>query len=240
MEKNSIAGYAVLGLAVGLGICIAGLSVSNAVYKLRASQRYVTVKGLAEREVDADLVVWPLTFEVASSDLNDLQKQVDAKRQTVRQFLTAAGFEEAEISQATPRIRDTESEVMYGQGVPPKFRYIAQATLTLRTNKVPVVTAAIEKAGELIGKGIVLVGENYGRTTEFLFTGLNDIKPAMIEEATKNAHKAAEQFAKDSGSKVGKIRSASQGLFTITDRDMNSPDKKNVRVVTTVEYYLND
>jgi hypothetical protein len=240
MEKNSIAGYAVLGLAVGLGICIAGLSVSNAVYKLRASQRFVTVKGLAEREVDADLVVWPLTFEVASSDLNDLQKQVDAKRQTVRQFLTAAGFEEAEISQAAPRIRDTESEVMYGQGVPPKFRYIAQATLTLRTNKVPVVKAAIEKAGELIGKGIVLVGENYGRTTEFLFTGLNDIKPAMIEEATKNAHRAAEQFAKDSGSKVGKIRSASQGLFTITDRDMNSPDKKNVRVVTTVEYYLND
>jgi len=240
VEKNSIAGYAVLGIAVGLGICIAGLSVSNAVYKLRASQRYVTVKGLAEREVDADLVVWPLTFEVASSDLNDLQKQVDAKRQTVRQFLTAAGFEEAEISQAAPRIRDTESEVQYGQAVPPKFRYIAQATLTLRTNKVPVVKAAIEKAGELIGKGIVLVGENYGRTTEFLFTGLNEIKPAMIEEATKNAHKAAEQFAKDSGSKVGKIRSASQGLFTITDRDMNSPDKKNVRVVTTVEYYLND
>lgn len=240
MEKNSIAGYAVLGIAVGLGICIAGLSVSNAVYKLRASQRFVTVKGLAEREVDADLVVWPLTFEVASSDLNDLQKQVDAKRQTVRQFLTGAGFEEAEISQATPRIRDTESEVQYGQSVPPKFRYIAQATLTLRTNKVPVVTAAIEKAGELIGKGIVLVGENYGRTTEFLFTGLNEIKPPMIEEATKNARKAAEQFAKDSGSKVGKIRSASQGLFTITDRDMNSPDRKNVRVVTTVEYYLND
>jgi hypothetical protein len=105
---------------------------------------------------------------------------------------------------------------------------------------VPAVKTAAEKAGELIGKGIVLVGENYGRTTEFLFTGLNDIKPAMIQEATKNAHTAAEQFAKDSGSKVGKIKNASQGLFTITDRDMNTPDKKNVRVVTTVEYYLND
>jgi hypothetical protein len=134
VEKNSIAGYAVLGIAVGLGLCIAGLSVSNAVYKLRASQRFVTVKGLAEREVDADLVVWPLTFEVASSDLNDLQKQVDAKRQTVRQFLTGAGFEEVEISQAAPRIRDTESEVQYGQSVAPKFRYIAQATLTIITS----------------------------------------------------------------------------------------------------------
>jgi hypothetical protein len=240
MERNSIGGYAILGLAVGLGICIAGLSVSNAVYKLRASQRFVTVKGLAEREVDADLVVWPLTFSVASNDLNDLQRQVDAKRQTVREFLTGAGFEEAEISQAAPRIRDTESEIQYGQNVPPKFRYIAQATSTLRTSKVPVAKAAIEKAGELVGKGIVLVGEDYGKTTEFLFTGLNEIKPAMIEEATKNARTAAEQFAKDSGSKVGKIRSASQGLFTITDRDMNSPDRKNVRVVTTVEYYLND
>ncbi len=79
-----------------------------------------------------------------------------------------------------------------------------------------------------------------GTVREFLFTGLNDIKPAMIEEATKNARKAAEQFAKDSGSKVGKIRSATQGLFTITDRDMNSPDRKNIRVVTTVEYYLSD
>jgi hypothetical protein len=240
MERNSIWGYAVLGIAVGLGVCIAGLSVSNAVFKLRAAQRFVTVKGLAEREVDADLVVWPLTFEAASNDLIDLQRQVDAKRRIVREFLAGAGFDEAEISQSAPRIRDTESETTYGQSVPPKFRYIAQATLTLRTNKVPAVKTAAEKAGELIGKGIVLVGENYGRTTEFLFTGLNDIKPAMIQEATKNAHTAAEQFAKDSGSKVGKIKNASQGLFTITDRDMNTPDKKNVRVVTTVEYYLND
>lgn len=240
MEKNSFWGYAVAGLAIGLGICVAGLGVSSAVYKLRSAQRFVTVKGLAEREVGADLVVWPLTFEVTGNDLNVLQTQVEAKRQTIKEYLSSAGFEESEISQSAPRIRDAESETQYGQRTPPKYRYVAQATLTLRTNKVPVVKTAIEKAGDLIGKGIVLVGENYGRTTEFLFTGLNDIKPAMIEEATKNARKAAEQFAKDSGSKVGKIRSASQGLFTITDRDMNSPDRKNVRVVTTVEYYLND
>jgi len=240
VEKNSFWSRAVSGIAIGLGICVAGLSMSHALFEARSSQRSVTVKGLAEREVGADLVVWPLTFEVMSNELNGLQAQVEAKRQTIRQYLGAAGFVEEEISQAAPRIRDTQSEVVYGQAAPPKFRYIAQATLTLRTNKVPVVKAAIEKAGDLIGKGIVLVGENYGRTTEFLFTGLNDIKPAMIEEATKNARKAAEQFAKDSGSRVGKIRSASQGLFTITDRDTNSPDRKNVRVVTTVEYYLSD
>lgn len=240
MENNSFWSRAVPGIAIGLGICVAGLSMSHALFEARSSARSVSVKGLAEREVGADLVVWPLTFEVSGNDLNTLQTQVEAKRQTIREYLSAAGFEETEISQSAPRIRDTQSEVQYGQATPPKFRYIAQATLTLRTNKIAVVKAAIEKAGDLVGKGIVLVGENYGRTTEFLFTGLNDIKPAMIEEATKNARMAAEQFAKDSGSKVGKIRSASQGLFTITDRDMNSPDRKNVRVVTTVDYYLND
>jgi len=240
VERNDFWESAVSGIAIGLGICVAGLSMSHALFEARASQRSVSVKGLAEREVAADLVVWPLTFEVTGNDLNVLQAQIEGKRQTIREYLKTAGFEDTEISQSAPRIRDTQSETQYGQATPPKYRYVAQATLTLRTSKVSVVTAAIEKAGDLIGKGIVLVGENYGRTTEFLFTGLNDIKPAMIEEATKNARTAAEQFAKDSGSKVGKIRSASQGLFTITDRDMNSPDRKNVRVVTTVEYYLSD
>jgi hypothetical protein len=240
MERSDFWESAVSGIAIGLGICVAGLSMSHALFEARASARSVSVKGLAEREVAADLVVWPLTFETMSNDLNDLQTQVETKRQAIRRYLEAAGFDSTEISQSAPRIRDTQSETQYGQGTPPKYRYVAQATLTLRTNKVAVVKAAIEKAGDLIGKGIVLVGENYGRTTEFLFTGLNEIKPAMIEEATKNARTAAEQFAKDSGSKVGKIRSASQGLFTITDRDMNSPDRKNVRVVTTVEYYLSD
>jgi uncharacterized protein len=240
MERKDFWESAFSGIAIGLGICIAGLSMSHALFETRASQRSVSVKGLAEREVGADLVVWPLTFEAMSNDLNDLQSQVEAKRRTIGAYLLESGFGEAEISQSAPRIRDSQSETMYGQATPPKFRYIAQATITLRTNKIEVVKKAIENAGALVGKGIVLVGENYGRTTEFLFTGLNEIKPAMIEEATMNARKAAEQFAKDSGSKVGKIRSASQGLFTITDRDMNSPDRKNVRVVTTVEYYLND
>ncbi len=97
----------------------------------------------------------------------------------------------------------------------------------------------MEQSGKLVKQGIVLAN-SYGRGTEFLFTGLNRIKPAMIAEATKNARKAAEQFAQDSGSKVGSIRKARQGLFTIRNRDMNSPDLKIVRVVTTVEYFLKD
>lgn len=239
MESEKFWGRAVAGIAIGLGVCVAGLSLSHALFEVRAGQRVVTVRGLAEREVDADLAIWPLTFEVSTNDLADLQRQVESKRAAIRAFLAAAGFAESEISQSAPRIRDTQTE-FYGQQGGPKFRFIAQTTLTVRTGNVQLVKTTMERAGDLVGQGVMLRGEEYGRATEFLFTGLNDIKPAMIEEATKNARMAAEKFALDSGSKVGKIRSASQGLFTITDRDMNSPDRKNVRVVTSVEYYLSD
>ena len=239
MERNSFWSYAVLGIAIGLGICVAGLSLSHAMFEIRASQRVVTVRGLAEREVDADLAIWPLTFTISTNELGDLQRQIDAKRAAIRAFLVAAGFEAAEISESPPRIRDTQTEY-YGREGGPKFRFVAQSTMTLRTNKVALVKATMEKTGDLVGQGIVLSGEDYGRSTQFLYTALNDIKPPMIEEATKNARAAAEKFALDSGSRVGKIRSATQGLFSIGDRDMNSPDRKNVRVVTTVEYYLKD
>lgn len=239
MERNAITGSALVGIPIGLGILVAGLSLSHALFEVRASQRVVTVRGLAEREVDADLAIWPLTFEIATNDLGDLQRQIDAKRGAIREFLIAAGFDATEISQASPRIRDTQAQYYGGEGGP-KFRFVAQSTLTIRTGNVQLVKATMERTGDLVGKGIVLVGEDYGRSTQFLYTALNDIKPAMIEEATKNARIAAEKFALDSGSKVGKIRSATQGLFSITDRDMNSPDRKNIRVVTTVEYYLKD
>ena len=239
MERNSFWSYAVLGIAIGLGICVAGLSLSHAMFEIRAAQRSVSVRGLAEREVEADLAIWPLSFEIATNDLADLQRQMEAKREAIREFLAAAGFDASEISLSSPRIRDTQAEY-YGREGGPKFRYVAQAAVTLRSDKVQLVKTAMEKAGDLVGKGVVLTGENYGRATEFLFTALNDVKPAMIEEATKNARAAAEKFALDSGSRVGKIRSATQGLFSISDRDANSPELKNVRVVTTVEYYLKD
>jgi hypothetical protein len=98
----------------------------------------------------------------------------------------------------------------------------------------------MENITSLIGQGIVLSQTNYWQQAEYLYTSLNDIKPVMIEEATKNARQAAGKFAVDSDSKVGKIKKASQGLFTITNRDMNSPHIKKVRVVSTIEFYLDD
>jgi len=207
-------------------------------YKGRARDRYVTVKGLAEREEKADLAIWPITFKVAENDLNVVQKGIDQGRETVRAFLIEAGFSEDEISYSAPRIMDMQTEHFGRQDRP--YRYLAETTVTTRTDKVLLVKSTMEESGQLVGRGVVMSRETWESPTEFLFTALNDIKPQMIEEATREARRAAEKFAKDSGSKVGKIRNASQGYFTINNRDRNSPEVKNVRVVTTVQYYLVD
>ena len=237
MENNSFRSSAMLGLSIGLAIAIAGLSMSYSFYKTRSAERYVTVKGLAVRNVDADLVIWPLTFKVTGNDLAALQKSVNSKRRSIQKFLRDAGFEDSEISLSPPSIRDAQAEPAYGEQRQAEYRYTAKQTVSVRSSKVSEAKKAMEKSGELVGKGVVLVAE---RSPDFLFTSLNDIKPEMIAEATRNARKAAEQFAEDSGSKVGKIRNARQGLFSINVRDRNSPEFKVVRVVTTVEYYIVD
>lgn len=236
MERIS---FTLGGLLIGLGIAIAGFSIGNAIYKSRLAERTVSVKGLAEKEVDADLAIWPITFKETGNDLSLLQKSIDAKREVITQFLESSGFPRTEISYSASKINDTQAEMYANPTARPVFRYVAQATVTLRSNNVAGVKKTIENSGTLITKGIGLA-ENWENRTQFLFTGLNAIKPEMIETATKSAREAAEKFAKDSESKVGKIRSATQGLFEITDRDPNSPDRKKVRVVTKVDYYLVD
>lgn len=224
-----------------LGICItlAGTSIGLGFYKGRATDRYVTVKGLAEREVNADLAIWPITFKVADNDLSPLQRGIDSGRDAIKAFLLESGFTDEEISFSAPSIIDTEAQ-QYSNRNESKYRYIAEATVTTRTGKVGQVRRTMEESRKLIGKGVVLAAKSWENPTEFLFTNLNEIKPAMIEEATKDARRAAEKFAQDSGSKVGKIRNASQGYFSISDRDRNSPEVKKIRVVTTVQYYLVD
>jgi hypothetical protein len=240
MEGSTNRGLAIAGISIGIGILLAGLSVSRALYKTRATERYVTVRGLAEREVDADLAIWPITFQDAGNDLADLQKSIDSKRTVIADFLIGAGFARSDISHAAPRIGDIQA--MRYRGVPEaKYRYNAQTTVTLRSTNVARVKETMGRSGDLVRHGIALGSENWGEgRTLFLFTGLNRVKPEMIEEATVNAREAAEKFAKDSRCRVGAIRNASQGLFTVEDRDPNSPDRKKVRVVTSVQYYLVD
>ncbi len=231
---------AIPALIIALGLFLAGLAVGGGFFLGRSEARYVTVKGLAEREVDADLAIWPITFRIAGDDLALLQEEIDGDRRKVTDFLREAGFDTGEISYSAPKLIDTKTERMYQQQAGPQERYIANVTVTTRSEHVALVKKTMEESARLVGRGVAISAQNWETPTEFLFTSLNDIKPAMIEEATKNARKAAEKFAQDSGSEVGKIRRASQGYFSISERDRNSPDKKVVRVVTTVDYFLVD
>jgi uncharacterized protein len=225
---------------LALGLIAAALILGNSVIRFKKLDRSVIVKGLAEMEVDANLAVWPITFSEASNNLSELQASLDRKQAIILDFLSETGFTQDEISIGMININDQKANIYGGNNQYVEFRYIGRAAMTVRTTQTGRMTGAISKLTDLVGKGIVLNQDQYQSQVQYLFTGLNSVKPAMIESATKNAREAAGKFASDSRSKVGKIKKATQGLFTIEDRDMNTPYKKIVRVVTTVEYYLVD
>jgi hypothetical protein len=224
-----------VALLVALGLAVAGWFTSQGMARLKTQDRYVTVKGSAERIVDADLLVWPLPHSVGGNDLAEVQRHLDANTAAIRDFFLQAGFKAEEIVVSPPRLEDRWAYA-YGENRPPE-RYRYSNTVSLRTNGVDKALAALRRSGELVGRG-VMIGE--GSQPDFDYTKLNDIKPALIAEATANARDSAEQFAKDSHSHLGGIRSANQGVVTISDRDQSSPQVKKVRVVTTVEYFLKD
>lgn len=227
---------AILAAAVlAVGLLGAGWFAGQGMAKLRTDDRYVTVKGSAERIVDADLVVWPMPHFVGGNDLREVQAQLDANTSTIRAFFSEAGFGEDEVLVSPPRLEDRWAYA-YGEARPPE-RYRYATTVTLRTARVDEALAALRRSGTLVGRGVLF---EQGGFPEFDYTRLNDIKPGLIAEATANARESALQFAKDSGATLGGIRSANQGVVSITDRDQGSPQVKKVRVVTTVEYFLRD
>lgn len=230
---NGRLSLSVVSLAVA--IALAGWFVGDGLFRARASDRYVTVKGFAEREVPADLALWPIVFSVTADDLGTLQRRVDESRAAIRGFL-AETFSEDEISSSAPRITDREAQGMLVAGRPGP-RYVAEAAVTVRTAKIDAVRDALARSGELVGRGVALI-RSYEYATQYLFTRLETIKPEMIAEATRDARRAAEQFAQDSGSRAGAIRNAQQGLFSVDDRDAFSPEIKKVRIVTTIQFFL--
>lgn len=237
MNTETRISSAILGGAVAIGLAVGGYFIGHGLLKARSSERFVTVKGLAEREVKADLAIWPLVFAVTADDLVTLQARADDGARKIRAFLER-DFKDEPVSASAPRVQDREAQgVMRDRAN--LSRYVAEVTVTLRTSHVDAVKAALEGSGELVKQGVAIV-QNYEARTDYLFTQLDEIKPEMIATATKDARHAAEQFASDSGSKVGAIRHAQQGYFTIEDRDPFSPEFKKVRVVTTVEFFLLD
>ncbi len=224
------------GLAIMVGLIVLGFNIPKAVSDYRSFDRIVNVKGLCEREVKADKVIWPVTFKVVSDDIQSIYSQIDRNNQTIISFLVSGGLSENEISVAVPVISDKYANE-YGNN-DRTYRYIASSVITVCTDKIDQVLELMSKQSELLKKGVVTGGNTWENQVQFKYEGLNDIKPEMIEEATKNAREVADKFAKDSGSKLGKIKTASQGTFTIEDRDSNTPEIKKVRVVTSVTYYL--
>lgn len=236
MSRTTYTGLPLLSaILVAIGLALGGWFAGQGLAKFRTDDRYVVVKGLAEQEVAADLVVWPLGHAVGGNDLGEMQAQLDANTQAIRSFFLEAGFSDAEIVVSAPRLEDRAAYAWGEQQPRERFRY--QTTVTLRSNRVSEAINALRNTGELVSAGVLL---SEGGFPQFEFTRLNDIKPALIADATANARASAEQFANDSGANVGGIRSANQGVITISERDQGSPQVKVVRVVSTVEYFLVD
>ncbi|MGB0132188.1 SIMPL domain-containing protein [Chlorobium sp.] len=229
----------ILGAFLCAGLVLAGYLVSSGFVTLKALERSVSVKGLSEKEVPADIAIWPIKFEVAADDLGALVSGIEEKNRVVYDFLISSGFDAKDISVSAPAIIDRQAQG-YGDANRFTFRYAGSSTVSVYTGNVALVRKTIRKLVDLGKLGVAVSGENYDAKTEFIYTGLNRLKPSMIEEATNNARAVAEKFASDSKSRLGKIKSASQGQFTIEDRDSNTPHIKKIRVVSTLEYYLTD
>jgi hypothetical protein len=240
MHRNRTAEAFVLGVLICAGLGLLGHFIAGGIVAFRGLDRTVTAKGLSEREVTADIAIWPIRFDLAGNELASLAADLEAKTAAVQAFLADKGFAADEVTAGAPAIIDRQAQRYGGGANMGPFRYQGSATVTVYSARIEAVRLTMTRVGELVAKGIVVGGQDFDTRPQFLFTGLNTIKPAMIAEATRNAREVAEKFARDSDSDLGKIKNARQGQFSINDRDSNTPHIKKVRVVATLEYYLAD
>lgn len=248
---NSTATNILSTAILAIGVAGAGWFVSDGLVRMKATERSVAVKGLSEREVQSNLALWTVGFTVTGQSLAEAQSKIDANSAAISAFLMKAGIAKEEITQGALKVTDRLANQYQNNAGPEDTRYILSTQLKVRSANVAAVEKASRSIGEVVrDQGIVLgAPDQYGCDLRLIYTKLNEIKPEMIAEATKDARNAAEQFAKDSGVKVGEIRSASQGYFSISSRDgsdLNSDSScdaetsavKKVRVVTNVTYYV--
>jgi hypothetical protein len=233
-------------LLVAAGLALAGWFVGHGFLASRAGERYVTVKGISERPARADLAIWPLRFVATGNDLAAVQSTLRSQTDVIRAFLRQARIAEDAVEVQGIEVTDVTAQAW--REAPVQSRFIVAQTLVVRSVDVDAIEAASQRVGELLDAGIVLSNDQgpQSNVPSYLFTKLNDVKPAMIAEATQNARAAAEQFAADSGSRLGGIRHANQGLFQILPRDPvagiseEKQTDKIVRVVSTIDYLLQD
>lgn len=222
-------------IAICATIIIASIFISVGLSKRTNNDRVVTVRGFAEREVPADLAVWPIKFVIGANSLDEIQAQLRLKIHAIQKYLETFDIAGDALIQAPNILNNSVDRYIDKKNV--IYNFTATQFIFIRSKSVEQVKQAQQNSLELVAQGIVIQND-YDSKLQFEFTGLNDIKPPMISQSIDNARQAALQFAHDSGSKVGAIKTASQGLFTITDAAPGLSDRKIVRVTTSVEYLL--
>jgi uncharacterized protein len=247
-NRPSAIANALLGILIGAGVAIGGYFVGQGFYRARA-ERYVTVKGLVERNVKADLALWTISYTAGGPDLPSANNKLQQDQGAVLAFARVHGFSTEDIAVQPTTVSDAFANPYQNNRPDPAQRFIVKGGIQIRSTKVDEVGKASQDTGDLVKQGVAL-GENYPQAPQYFFTRLNDIRPPMLAEATRSARAVAEQFAADSRSRLGQIRRANQGVFEITSRDAVSGDRtgnddqgstdKKVRLVTTVDYYLID
>ena len=237
MQKNSSTAI-ICALLIGVGLWLLGAMVKGGLTSISGNQRVVTVRGLAEKEVTANKVTWPIVSKEVGNDLPTIYAKTENTTKAILDFLKANGISEQEISVNPPQVIDMQADRYNSQNIP--FRYNVTNVVVVTSSQIEKVNKLIERQTELLKQGIAVVAGDYQYQTTYEYTDLNSIKPEMIAEATKNAREAANKFAEDSESKLGKIKTASQGQFSIEDRDQYTPYIKKVRVVSSIVYYRND
>ena len=234
MKNNRIYEAAIMAIA----IVVLGLCIKWGIDDFANKDRKVPVKGLAEKEVEADKVTWPILSKEMGNNLPELYNLIAVKQAKIKKFLVDAGIKETEISVNASKVIDMNAD-QYSNNTRP-YRYIITSIITVTSANVKLVRSIIARQGELLKQGIAIVGGDYENPTVYEYVSFTSMKPKMMEEAISNAEKTAQQFAENSHSKLNKIVSADQGQFSIEDRDQNTPWIKKVRVVTTVTYSLKD
>lgn len=252
LQRLDRGGAALLGALLAMGLVLGGWALGAEIKAARLGDRYVSVRGLAERTVKSDLAIWNLDYKETGDELPLLYAKSESDRKAVLEFLNQQGIQHSEIEMGVVQVVDNQAKE-YGANNNAPHRYIVEQQITVQTSRVDQVAAAAQKTINLLQQGVVLnTSSNQGLA--YRFNGLNSIKPDMITEATRNARAAADRFAVDAGSSVGTIRSATQGVFSISSANSGSATgeadgsggygiddsriMKTVRVVTSVEYYL--
>ena len=221
-------------LVLACGMAVAGSFIGKGIADRHSGQRLISVKGLAERSVPATLAIWNIGYQCSANDLAKLNEKLKSDTQSVRDFLIKKhGFAESEIAVQPPSVTDKSLIERERDAPAPAERYVGYQSILLRSARVDAVKTCQSDMSELLQRGVIL---NYRTAPTFSYHELNQIKPEMIQEATRNARIAAEQFSKDSQTSLGKLRNASQGWFQVEDRDEATPEQKVVRVVVEVQY----